>query len=277
MPVSRTAKLEADLGRSTSPVDLDRARRLSPLSVNLIGVADQVDQHLAQPPGSPTSRRARRARRRRPARGPSAAPAAPAIFMRLAAAASRRSKSAGSSSSLPASILEKSRMSLMTASRASAPTRTISEILALLGRQLGVEQQLGHADDAVHRRADLVAHVGQELALGPAGGLGGLLGLLELDLGLFAFAAIAAELVGDVQRSREGDGYRDAVVGRHDGQSARHRVDVPQQGGGGRRHRDQLPPRPPRQQGRDGHLENDEQQRRGREVPRHGVGRPPRS
>jgi hypothetical protein len=28
-----------------------------------------------------------------------------------------------------------------------------------------LQQQLGHADDAVHRRADLVAHVGEELAL----------------------------------------------------------------------------------------------------------------
>ena len=42
------------------------------------------------------------------------------------------------------------------------------EILALLRRQLGGERELGHADDAVHRRADLVAHVRQELALGAA-------------------------------------------------------------------------------------------------------------
>ena len=33
---------------------------------------------------------------------------------------------------------------------------------ALLGRQLGVEQQPGHAEDAVHRRSDLVAHRGEE-------------------------------------------------------------------------------------------------------------------
>ena len=38
-------------------------------------------------------------------------------------------------------------------------------VLALLGVELGVEQQPGHADHAVHRRADLVAHVGQELRL----------------------------------------------------------------------------------------------------------------
>ena len=33
---------------------------------------------------------------------------------------------------------------------------------ALLGRQLGVEQQPGHAEDAVHRGSDLVAHRGEE-------------------------------------------------------------------------------------------------------------------
>ncbi len=39
------------------------------------------------------------------------------------------------------------------------------QVLALLGRELAVERQVGHAHDAVHGRADLVAHVGQELAL----------------------------------------------------------------------------------------------------------------
>jgi hypothetical protein len=42
----------------------------------------------------------------------------------------------------------------------------------LLGGQLGVEQELGHADDRVHRRADLVAHGGEEGALGLGGRLG---------------------------------------------------------------------------------------------------------
>ena len=53
---------------------------------------------------------------------------------------------------------------------------------ALLRVERGVLQQLGHAEDAVHRRADLVAHVGQELALGPAGGLGALPGLEQRGL-----------------------------------------------------------------------------------------------
>ncbi len=71
-----------------------------------------------------------------------------------------------SSSSLPASILEKSRMSLMSASSESARRPNGLGVAALLVVERRVEQQARHADDAVHRRADLVAHVGQELALG---------------------------------------------------------------------------------------------------------------
>ena len=47
------------------------------------------------------------------------------------------------------------------------------EVLALAGIELGIQHELGHADHAVHRRANLVAHVGEEFALGPIGGLGG--------------------------------------------------------------------------------------------------------
>ena len=59
-------------------------------------------------------------------------------------------------------------------------------VLALLRAQVGEQEQLGHADDAVHRRADLVAHVGEELALGLVGVFGGLLGALHFLLGLLA-------------------------------------------------------------------------------------------
>ena len=51
-------------------------------------------------------------------------------------------------------------------------------VVALLGVEVGVEQQLGHPDDPVHRRADLVAHVGQELRLQPRG----LEGMVACDL-----------------------------------------------------------------------------------------------
>ena len=69
---------------------------------------------------------------------------------------------------LPASILEIG-MSLTMVSSASADDLTVLQVVPLLGVELGVERQFGHADDAVHRRADLVAHVGQEGAAGAVG------------------------------------------------------------------------------------------------------------
>ena len=57
-------------------------------------------------------------------------------------------------------------------SRESAESLHRLKILALLGSQFGVERQIGHADDAVERGADFVAHIGQELAFCPAGSLG---------------------------------------------------------------------------------------------------------
>ena len=65
-------------------------------------------------------------------------------------------------------------MSLMTVNRPSAEVLTMLQILALLGVEVGIERQLGHAEDAVHGRADFVAHVGQEIALGLVGGYGGI-------------------------------------------------------------------------------------------------------
>ena len=52
--------------------------------------------------------------------------------------------------------------------------------VALLVVERRVEQQAAHADDGVHRRADLVAHGRQERALGLVGGLGGGARLLRL-------------------------------------------------------------------------------------------------
>ena len=49
-------------------------------------------------------------------------------------------------------------------------------VLALLGLQVGHQGQVGQADDGVHGGADLVAHVGQEAALGLVGRLCGFLG-----------------------------------------------------------------------------------------------------
>ena len=56
-------------------------------------------------------------------------------------------------------------------------------ITALLGRELGLEKKARHADDAVHGRADLVAHRGEEARLGDVGGLGIAAGLLDAGEG----------------------------------------------------------------------------------------------
>ena len=54
------------------------------------------------------------------------------------------------------------------------------EMLALPGRQIGLAEQLGHPDDPVEGRADLVADVGEEDALGPVGAFGPVLRLAQL-------------------------------------------------------------------------------------------------
>ena len=51
------------------------------------------------------------------------------------------------------------------------------EALGLFGRHAAAPQQVCHAEDAVHRGADLVAHVGKKCTLGHVGGLGGVTGL----------------------------------------------------------------------------------------------------
>ena len=72
-------------------------------------------------------------------------------------------------------------MSLMSASRASARVLDHAEEFPLLRRERRIERKLGHADDAVHRRADLVAHVREEIALGLVRALGLLFGRLAID------------------------------------------------------------------------------------------------
>ena len=210
MPVSRTREVQARPS-SVAVVGLDSRRRTttSPCSVNLMALPTRLTRTCRSRPGSPTSVVGHVGRDvagqlqpllRGPA-GPGSRMASPRL--------SRRSKATGSRSSLPASILEKSRMSLMTVSSDSADALTMLQVLALLGGQVGVQGQLGHAEDAVHRRADLVAHVGQELALGPVGGLGRLLGLLQLLLGPLAVGDVVADAddqsVGQAPHRAEGD------------------------------------------------------------------------
>ena len=63
--------------------------------------------------------------------------------------------------------------------RRRRPVRRLG-VVALLAVERRVEQQLGGAEDAVHRRADLVADRRQELRLGDVGLLGAAARLLEV-------------------------------------------------------------------------------------------------
>ena len=99
-----------------------------------------------------------------------------------------------------ASILEMSRMSLMMASRCSPLRRIVRQQLCRSsGVWLGSSSISAIAHDRGHGRADFVAGVGQERALGEVGQLGGFLGLVQLFLGELAGGDV---LVADHQPGR---------------------------------------------------------------------------
>ena len=165
MPVSETQ----------SAASIDEASRFDELHVEhhlaLLGeldrVADQVHHDLPQPAGIADSTcRARRPGCGRPVPGPFWWARRRQRLHRVAERCRADRTSTVSSSSLPASILEKSRMSLMSVSSESAESLTMSRYSRCSRVKSGVEHQFGHADDAVHRRANFVAHVGQKFALG---------------------------------------------------------------------------------------------------------------
>ncbi len=67
--------------------------------------------------------------------------------------------------------------------------------LLLVGGEVGVEREFGHAEDAIHGGPNLVAHVGQKLALRPIGGFGGFLGSLQRDVGRFERRRVGLQLL----------------------------------------------------------------------------------
>ena len=75
------------------------------------------------------------------------------------------------------------------------------QVATLLARKFGPQRQFRHAHDGVHRRADFMAHVRQELALRPAGGLRGQRRLLELRLGPLAPGDVAGDAHEAVQHA----------------------------------------------------------------------------
>ena len=89
----------------------------------------------------------------------------------------------------------------------------LGEIVGLARCEFGAERELDEADDGIHRRPDLVAHVGEEITLAPRSRLCGLLGPFEPrgDAGI-------ADGRGDLRREeREGLG----ILGGEDGGLAR--------------------------------------------------------
>ena len=67
------------------------------------------------------------------------------------------------------------------------------QIVPLLGIEFGIERQLGHADDAVHRRTDFMAHVSQERAARLVRRLGGFLGGDQRRLGILDRTDVAQQ------------------------------------------------------------------------------------
>ena len=169
MPVSVTTKcsIVQPSPRASSRTSTQHVARAS---VNLIALPTRLTSTCRSRPGSPTIAGGHVRRRCRTMQlEPLLVGLHGERLEQIGRPARASENGIASSSSLRDSIFEKSRMSLRIASSDSADDLTVVEVVALLGVSSRVERQLGHADDAVHRRADLVAHVGEELALGAAG------------------------------------------------------------------------------------------------------------
>ena len=138
MPVS----LHREVQQQIAVLDAAPRRRratTSPALGELDGVADQVDEHLPQPARVADERVGHGSEPRgRPARAPSGGRDSASALTASPERVARGRTSVASSSSLPASILEKSRMSLITPSSESADCLDQLEILALLGRRASV-------------------------------------------------------------------------------------------------------------------------------------------
>ena len=107
-----------------------------------------------------------------------------------------------------------------------------AEIFALRQRERRVQQQFGHADDGVHRRADFVTHVRQERTLGPVGRFRGLLrqfafGLCALPLDDLSFQSRVGErqFVGPLLNPQFERGVRRGELLRHVIEGARQRAE----------------------------------------------------
>ena len=152
-----------------SPAPASPPRSLRPFSVNLMALPRRFTITCRRRPGSPWT-----------AVGISSSDVTDQfqiLFVRLSAPACPpipQPRPGGQSRcssrvSFPASILEKSRMSLMIESSASPGRPDDLGVLALFRGEPGIQQEPRHADDAVHRGPDLMAHVRDEFRLQPGG------------------------------------------------------------------------------------------------------------
>ena len=153
----------------------------SPRSVNLMALPTRLTSTCRSRPASPIEAVGHVGRDvAEPARAPFAARAAPSVARCLSRRA-RRSKSIGVE--LKLARLDLGKVEDVVDERQQRIGRLLDQCRDS-SRCSAVRSvssaRLGHADDAVHGRADFVAHVGQELALGPIGGLRFLLGLLQI-------------------------------------------------------------------------------------------------
>ena len=185
-PVSATSKRNRrdswPARSSAAPSSRDSRKVTEPASVNFTALPSRLISTCRSLRSSPTTRAtARRPRLRRAGPGPSAR-----TCWRNMAARSRsspfRSKATAAASARPASIFDRSSTSSISPSR-WLPLLRIVATAPRAGPAAGAasrSQDLRVAEDRVHRRADLVAHVRQERALGPVGGGGLFLGTLPL-------------------------------------------------------------------------------------------------
>ena len=170
-------KFQAELCLSR-PADLD-ARTLivtSPLSVNLIPFPARLSRTCRRRTWSPT-------RASGTSGGMRQEKADPFSLARTASTCvvwskiRRRLNGADSNSSFPASIFAESKQIVQQGQQqVGRSPGGFQEVLAV-GSACFRQRQIDHAQDGVHGRAQLMADVGQELALGLVGGLGGCFGL----------------------------------------------------------------------------------------------------
>ena len=191
IPVSATRKPS-----TTAPASSDcfsTCTTTSPRSVNLMALPTRLTRTWRSRGPSPTRRSGTSGAIRPASSRPFWCARRPSV-RRVSPRVSRRSNSAGFEVEPPRLDLREVEHVVDEPEERLRRVLEGEQVLPLLGGEGRVEQQLGHPDDGVHRGPDLVAHVGEEVALGPAGRDRGLPRELQL--------LRDPPLLGDVARHR---------------------------------------------------------------------------